>query len=105
MYTIFGNSNAEYVKRWLTLIPLKSPKIDSWKKTFLSLDLRFSMNILQIGEANISKFKFIHTLSQSKSIFANEQKAIVLCFVKNVAFLLFVKNVAFLLGHLVCMYL
>ena len=35
----------------------------------------------------MSKFKFMHTLSESKSIFAIEQKAIVSCFVKNVAFL------------------
>ena len=34
----------------------------------------------------------MHTLLESKSIFAIEQKAIVACFVKNVAFLL---------GHLV----
>ena len=70
------------------MIPLKSPKIGSWKETFLSLDLRISKNILQIGEAKVSKFKFIHTLSESKSIFATEQKAIFSCFVKNVAFLL-----------------
>ena len=36
----------------------------------------------------MSKFKFMHTLSESKSIFATEEKAIVSCFVKNVAFLL-----------------
>ena len=36
----------------------------------------------------MSKSKFIHTLSESKSVFASEQKAIVLSFVKNVAFLL-----------------
>ena len=36
----------------------------------------------------MSKFKFIHTLSESISIFAIEQKAIVSCFVRNVAFLL-----------------
>ena len=33
----------------------------------------------------MSKFKFMHTLSESKSIFAIEQKAIVSCFVKDVA--------------------
>ena len=38
------------------------------------------------------KSKFIHTPSESKNIFALEQKVIVLSFVKNVAFLL---------GHLV----
>ena len=48
--------------------------------------------ILQIGKAKVSKFTFMHTLSESKSIFAIEQMAIVSCFVKNVAFLL---------GHLV----
>ena len=52
------------------------------------LDSRMSKNILQIGEAKVSRFKFMHTLSESKSMFAIEQKAIVLCFVKNVAFLL-----------------
>ena len=36
----------------------------------------------------MSKFKFMHSISKSKSIFAIEQKTIVLCFVKNVAFLL-----------------
>ena len=36
----------------------------------------------------MSKFKFMHTLSKSKSLFAIEQKDIVSCFVKNVAFLL-----------------
>ena len=36
----------------------------------------------------MSKSKSIHTLSESKTIFALEQKAIVLSFVKNVAFLL-----------------
>ena len=37
----------------------------------------------------------MHTLLESKSIFATEQKTIVSCFVKNVAFLL---------GHLVVLY-
>ena len=40
----------------------------------------------------MSKSKFIHTLSETKNTFALEQKAIVVSFVKNVAFLL---------GHLV----
>ena len=70
------------------MIPLESPKIGSWKKTFLSLDFRISKNILLIGEANVSKFKFMHTFSESKSILTIEQKAIVSCFVKHVAFLL-----------------
>ena len=39
-----------YVRKWAKLMPLKSPKIGSWEKTFLSLDLRISKNILQIGE-------------------------------------------------------
>ena len=77
-----------YVKRWVKFIPQKSLKIGSWKRTFLSLDLRIPKNILQIGEAKVSKFKFLHTLFESKSIFAIEQKANVSCFVKNVAFLL-----------------
>ena len=34
------------------------------------------------------KFEFMHTVSESNSIFENQQKAIVLCLVKNVAFLL-----------------
>ena len=70
------------------MIPLKSPKIGSWKKTFLSLNLRISKDVLQIGETRVSKFEFMHTLSESKSIFEIEQNAIVSCFVKNVAFLL-----------------
>ena len=73
-----------YVERWVKLIPLKSPKIGSWQKTFLSLDLRISKNVLQIGEARVSKFEFMHALSESKSIFEIEQNAIVSCFVKNV---------------------
>ena len=36
----------------------------------------------------MSKFEFIHTLYESKSIFEIEQNAIVSWFVKNVAFLL-----------------
>ena len=36
----------------------------------------------------MSKSKFIHTLSKSKNIFALEQKAIVLSYVKNIAFIL-----------------
>ena len=82
MYTIFGNSNS-YVKRWVKLIPLKSAL---GKKTVMSLNLRISKNILQIGEARVSKSKFMHTLLESKSIFTIELKAIVSCFVKNVAF-------------------
>ena len=68
------------------MIPLKSPKIGYWRKTYLSVDLRISKNILQIGETTVSKFKFMHTLSESKSIFAIEQKAIVSCFVKMLRF-------------------
>ena len=56
------------------------------------MEKNISNNILQIGEAKVSKFKFMHTLSESKSIFAIEQKARVSCFVKDVALLL---------GHLV----
>ena len=80
-----------YVKSWVKLILLKQPKIGSWK-TFQSLDLRISKNISQIRENKVSKFKFLHTLSESKSLYAIEQKTIVSCFVKIVAFLL---------GHLV----
>ena len=54
----------------------------------MCLDLRISKNILQIGEPEVSKFKFMRTRSESKSIFAIEQKAIVSCLVENVAFLL-----------------
>ena len=36
----------------------------------------------------MSKLKFMHTFSESKSIFAIEQKDIVSCFVKDVALLL-----------------
>ena len=90
-----------YVRRWAKLIPLKSPKIDSWKK--LSLDLRISKNILQIGEAKVSKFKFMHTLFESRSIFAIEQKAIVSCFIRNVAFLLGHPVEIFLIFFLICL--
>ena len=55
-------------------MPLKSPKIGSWEKAFQYLDLRISKNVLQIGEAKVSKFKFIDTLSESKSIFAIEKR-------------------------------
>ena len=88
MYTFLAILMLRYVRRWVKLIPLKLSKMDSWKKTFLSLDLRISKNISQIGEAKVSKFKFMHTLSESKGIFAIDQKAIVLCFAKNIAFLL-----------------
>ena len=44
------------------------------------------MNIRLIGDASMSKSKFIHTLSESKNTFALEQKTIILSFVKNVAF-------------------
>ena len=81
MYTTFVSS---YIRRRVKLIPLKS----ALGKTFLSLDLRISKNILHIGEGKLSKFKSLHTLSESKGSFANKQKAIVACFVKNVAFLL-----------------
>ena len=77
-----------FVVRWVKLMLLKSPKFGSWKKTFMSLDLRISKYILRIGETKVSESKFMHTLSESKSIFAIEQKATELCFVKNVAFLL-----------------
>ena len=73
-----------YVRRWVKLTLLKLPKILLFEKTFLSLDLRISKNISQIGEAKVSKFKFMHTLSELKSLFAFEQKAIVSYFVKNV---------------------
>ena len=39
-----------------------------------------------MGKARESKFEFMHALSESKSIFEIEQKAIVSCFVKNAAF-------------------
>ena len=39
-----------------------------------------------MGNANVLKPKFIHTLSESKNIFVLEQKAIALRFVKYVAF-------------------
>ena len=54
----------------------------------MSLNLRIWKNALQIGEPKVSKSKCMHTLLESKSIFAIEQKAIVACFVKNVACLL-----------------
>ena len=59
MYTIFGNSNVELCKE---VGKTDTPKIDSWKKTFMSLNLRISKNILQIGEPKASKSKFMHTL-------------------------------------------
>ena len=62
-----------YVRRWVKLLPLKSPKIGSWKKTFFT-DWRSrgvrslgKKHILQIGEAEVSKFTFMHTLSETKS--------------------------------------
>ena len=36
----------------------------------------------------MSRFKFIHALSESENTFALEQQAIVVSFVRNVAFLL-----------------
>ena len=52
----------------MKLIPLKSPKNRLLKKTFLSLYLRISENILLIREAKVSKFKLMHNVSQSKCI-------------------------------------
>ena len=74
MYIIFGNSNVEICRE---VGKIDTPKIGSWKKAFLSLDLRISKNVLQIGEARVSQFEFMHTLSESKSIFEIEQNAIV----------------------------
>ena len=85
MHTIFSNSNVELCKE---VGKIDTLKIGSWKKMFLCLYLRISKSILQIGEAKVSEFKFMHTLSESKSIFAIEQTAIVSCFAKHVAFLL-----------------
>ena len=41
----------------------------------------------RFDKLEMSKSKFIHTLSESKIIFSLQQKAIVLSFVTNVAFL------------------
>ena len=66
-----------YVEELVELIPLKLPKIGSCKtKTFLSLDLRISKYTLQIEDARVSTFYFMHTLSESKSIFEIEQKTV-----------------------------
>ena len=54
----------------------------------MSLDLRTSKNILRIGEAKVSKSKFMHTFAEPKSISAIDKKIIDLCLVKNVEFLL-----------------
>ena len=54
MYTIFGNSNVELCK---DVGKIDTPKIclkSALGKTFMSLD-------------NVSKFKFMHTLSESKN--------------------------------------
>ena len=85
MYTIFGGSNVELCKEVGKIDPLRS---SLGKKIFMSLNLRISKNILQIGKPKASKSKFMHTLLETKSIFAIEQKAIVSRFVKDVAFLL-----------------
>ena len=77
---MFGNYNVELCEE---VGKIDTPKIGCWKETFLSLDLSVSKNI---GEAKVSKFKFMHTLSESKSIFAIEQKTIVSCFVKMLRF-------------------
>ena len=68
------------------MIPLKSPKIDSQKNTFMSLNLRSSKNVLQIGEPKVSKSKFMHSLQESKSILHFNKRLLLVCFVKNVAF-------------------
>ena len=54
----------------------------------MTLNLHVSKNTLRIGEPRVSKSKFMHTLLESKSVLSVEQKAIVSCFVNNVAFLL-----------------
>ena len=53
----------------------------------MSLNLCISKNILQIGEPKVSKSKYMHTLLETKGIFAIEQKAIVSHFLKYVVFL------------------
>ena len=70
------------------MILLKLPKIGSLKKSISVLSFTYLEEYFKDREAKVSKFKFMHALSESKSLFAIEQKAVVSCFVKNVAFLL-----------------
>ena len=86
MYTILGNSNVELCKDVGKLhIPKIAQKLIS-EKTFLFLDLRISKNILQVGKAKVSKFGVDAYPFRTESIFATEQKTIVLCFLKHVSF-------------------
>ena len=68
------------------LIPLKSSKIGILEKNTSVFRFTYLEEYLQIGEAKVSKFNFMHTLSESKSIFAIEQKAIVSSFAKMLCF-------------------
>ena len=102
MYTIFGNSNIEPCKEVGKIDTHKIAKNRLLEKTtFLSLDLRISKSILQIGEAKVSKFKFMHTLSKSRSIFAIEQTAIVSCFSKTCCVFIGTPGIRFQSGTLV----
>ena len=56
----------------IKLIPQKWPKVGSWKYRPLYLNLHISKNMWQIGDAMVSKSKFIHTLLESKNIFVLE---------------------------------
>ena len=59
---ILGNSNVELCEEVGKIDTLKIAYNRLLEKTFLSLDLHIS----QIGEAKVSEFKLIHTLSESK---------------------------------------
>ena len=72
MYTIFGAAilMLSYVMRWVKLLLLKSPKILLEKTIYV-----FRFKYLE------EYFTDYRSLSQSKSIFAIEQKAIFSCYV------------------------
>ena len=72
MYTFFFNSIVKLCKKVGKIDTPKIAQNQLLEKTFLSLDLHISKNILQTGKANVSKFKFMYTLSKSKSILAIE---------------------------------
>ena len=66
MYTILAILMLSNVRRWVKLRLLKSHRISFWKKPILFSDLRILKNMLQIGDAKVSKLKFMHTLSKKK---------------------------------------
>ena len=70
------------------MIPLKSPKNRLLEVNIYVFKFMYLEEYFTDRRSQGVKSKFMHTLLESKRFFAIEGKAIVSCFVKNVAFLL-----------------